>query len=787
VRGSETLAAAAALIALASPAEAGERQRLNLPAGRLGDSVVALGRQANISIGIHEPKLAELKVPALAGRFSVEEALSRLLTERGARAVPLGQRTWLVVRSAAPAPVRIARRIVAAQRPEPRPAVAVDGGEVVVTGSKRRILLAAYPGAASVVEGWELELDGFAGSEALTARLPTVTSTHLGPGRNKLFIRGIADSSFNGPTQATVGQYFGETRLNYNAPDPDLRLYDIQRVEVLPGPQGTLYGAGSLGGVIRTIPNPARLDALEAAASLGASATEHGAPGAEAAAMLNVPLVEGGLGLRLVGYGESEGGYIDDPLRGRDDVNRTRTIGGRASLKAVPGEGWTVTLGLTGQRIRGEDAQFADRDGPPLTRRSRVRQDYTNSYLVGDLVVAKNWGDLRFVTATGVVRQLLDEHYDSSRKDGTPTLFEQRNRITMLSAESRLSRDGPNGTGWILGTSFIDNRSEQERALGRPGAPSPITGVRNAISEATAYGEATVRLLEGVNLTGGARLTRSRLSGAALDVPQAVMAQLARVQASRAQTSFRPSFALTVEAAPALLLFGRYQQGFRPGGLAVTGELIQRFRSDSVSTAEAGLRYGPSGGFEASASAAYTRWKDIQADIIDFAGLPTTSNIGNGRIYTLDLKLGWRPVPGLALEAAAVLNESKVTNPVAAFAIAPSAELPNVARVNARLGAEWRRAVSPGLDLHVTASARYVGKSRLGIGPVLGEEQGDWLDARVGVRLEGRRHALSLGTTNLLDEKGNRFAFGSPFTLLEQRQITPLRPRTVRVGWELRF
>src|SRR5205085_1694418 len=286
--------------------------------------------------------------------------------------------------------------------------------------------------------------------------------------------------------------------------------------------------------------------------------------------------------LRLVGYGESEGGYIDDPLRGLDDVNRTRTLGGRASLRAVPGEGWTVTLGFAGQRIRGEDAQFADKDGPPLTRRSRVQQDYTNSYLLGDLVVAKDWGDMRFVTATGVVRQILDEHYDSSRKDGPPTLFEQHNRITMLSAESRLSREGADGTGWIVGTSFIDNRSEQERALGRPGALSPVTGVRNAVSEATLYGEATVKLLEGVHLTGGARLTHSRLSGSALDVPQRLIAELARVQASRAETAFRPSFALTVEAAPSLLLFARYQQGFRPGGLAVTGELIQRFQGDSV-------------------------------------------------------------------------------------------------------------------------------------------------------------------------------------------------------------
>ena len=65
------------------------------------------------------------------------------------------------------------------------------------------------------------------GSDVIVRQLPSVNSTNLGPGRNKLFIRGVADSSFTGPTQATVGQYFGSARLNYNAPDPDNDLHDL--------------------------------------------------------------------------------------------------------------------------------------------------------------------------------------------------------------------------------------------------------------------------------------------------------------------------------------------------------------------------------------------------------------------------------------------------------------------------------------------------------------------------------------------------------------------------------
>ncbi|MFN3389842.1 MAG: TonB-dependent receptor, partial [Allosphingosinicella sp.] len=707
----------------------------------------------------------------------------------------LGPRTYLIVKAPAPAR-RPMRRAPPPPPPPPRqppadpPPPPLEIAEpIVVTGSKRGVQLAAYPGAALMVDGRDPMLEGLRGSDALVERVPSVTSTHLGAGRNKLFIRGIADSSFNGPTQATVGQYLGETRLNYNAPDPDLRLYDVRRIEVLPGPQGTLYGAGSLGGIIRILPNPARTDRFEAAAALGASTTWHGAPGGEGAAMANLPIAPGTLGLRLVAYGETEGGYIDDLERGLDDVNRTRIVGGRASLRAEPGNGWTLDLGLAGQAIRGEDAQFADRGAAPLTRRSAVEQGFGSDYGMADLVVSRDWNGLRLVSATGIVRQTLRERYDSTMIGGRPTAFDQRNRITMLSSDTRISRDGGDGGGWLIGASFVSNRSRQARSLGDPGAPQPITGVRNSVWEATLYGEGSVALARDLMLTAGARIGHSRLSGAALDAPPQFAALLAPVAADRQETSILPSGALSWRPDPALLLFLRYQEGFRPGGLAVTGDLVQRFRNDRVATIEGGARYERpgTGGFDAAASIIHTRWSDIQADVVDFSGLPTTLNIGDGEIWTADVRLAWRPLEGLSLDLGAMVNESRVTNPVPTIIITTSSPLPNVARLNARFGADYVTPLRPGLDLRLNASARWVGSSRLGIGPILGEKQGGWLDTRLGVRLETERHAVSLSVTNLADEVGNRFALGSPFTLVERPQITPLRPRSIRIGWEARF
>jgi outer membrane receptor protein involved in Fe transport len=800
------LAAAAVLAVPVSAAQAAQRHRIDLPAGRLGDALVALGRQTGISIGVSDPALARRSVPSLRGAYTVKEALNRLLRGQNARLLFIDAQTILV--AAGPPPRKAPRaRPPARPKPAPRPAPAAptarpeESPEIVVTASKRATPRLSFPGTIHVVGGEALSREGRAGSDALVGRLPSLASTHFGPGRNKLFIRGVADSSFNGPTQATAGQYLGEMRLNYNAPDPDLRLYDLDRVEVLAGPQGTLYGAGSLGGIIRAVPAAPRLDAVESAAMVGASYTQHGKPGADAAGLLNLPLAKDRIGLRLVAYGLEQGGYIDDLRRGLSDVNRARIAGGRAALRARPGSGWTADLGLTGQRIRGRDAQYADGDGPPLTRGSAAAQGFRNDYLLGSLTLTKEWGDLRSVTAAGVARQSLHERFDATGADVAPTIFDQANRATLLSLESRLTRQRPDGIGWLLGFSALRNRAEQRLSTEAFGERTVLPGVENAVTEGTLFGEGTVRLARGITATAGGRVAYSRLYGAALDFAPGPAAQ--KLEGRRSATAFLPSGALAAKAAPDLLFFLRYQEGFRPGGLALVrgfdgrpvGDILWQFRDDDVAAVEAGVRYGlpGAGRIDAALSLARTGWRDIQADVIDTNGRQTTANIGDGRIYTLDLSLGWRPLSALSVELAAVLNDSSITKAGDAVilggpvAVPGKAPLPNVARVNGRLAADYRTSIPRRFDLTFSAAARYTGKSILGIGGFLEEKQGDWLDLSLGVRAEGARHAFTLDLTNLLDSVGNRFAVGSPYRLVQQRQITPLRPRTLRAGWEARF
>lgn len=787
MRRTSSILATALLLTLAQAAHAAERHRLNLPGGRLGDAIIALGRQAGVSVGVSDPALAAENVSPVRGTMTAEQALRRMLRDSGARFVTVDDRTFRVVRR--PASRRLARRATW-PAPPPAPPPQVQEEAIYVTGTRRPIRLASYAGGAEIVLGTDPELLlGLRGSDVLSSRLPVVTSTHLGTGRNKLFIRGVADSSFSGTVQATTGQYLGETRLNYNSPDPDLRLYDVERIEVLPGPQGTLYGAGSLGGIIRILPNPPDAGEVEGIVSAGVSLTEHGDPGADAAAMLNLPLVSDRLGLRVVGYGATEGGYIDDTGRGLQDVNRVRTYGGRAALRLHAGDGWTFDAAAAMQRIRGEDAQFADRDAPPLTRESAIAQPFESDYWLADLTIRKEWGATRFVASAGIVRHEIRETYDSTMFGGAVRAFAQDNRIELISVEARLSGEGERLVDWVVGTSFVSNESRQRRRHGLAEDPDPIPGVRNEVQEMALFGEGRFRLAPGIIFTAGGRLAHSRVAGESLDVTTLILPPLLGRRADRNQAAFLPSVGLSGEVSPDLVLFARYQESFRPGGLSVSDEFVQRFRSDDLATLEAGARYGRPGigRFDASAVVAYTRWEDIQADTVTLTGFPITANIGNGRIYSLDLRLGWRPIDGLTFEAAALLNDSRVTNPIPTIDIVAGAPLPNVAGFSGRLGAEYGTAINDALDLRLHAAARYVGESRLGVGTILGEAQGGFLDVSLGAALDRGRHTLSLGVTNLLDEVGNRFAVGSPFTLLEQRQITPLRPRTVRLGWQVRF
>lgn len=757
----------------------------NVPSGPLGDVAASLGVQAGVTIAVTEPDVAVQHSPGVSGNLSLRAALSHILRGTGAEAVFYDRNTIRIIKRRTAAPPRERRRT--SSTPPPAPHAIEPLADIIVTASKQNMLLDSYPGSVKIVEldpAW-LASHATGGTSAIARLLPMLSSTNLGPGRDKLFIRGIADSSFSGRTQATVGQYLGDVRLNYNAPDPDLNLYDMKRVEVLVGPQGALYGASSLGGVIRLIPNVPNTQALSATASTGVSTTRFGGSGIDGAAMLNFPLVDGQVAARFVAFGGRKAGYIDDPSRGLRDVNSTSSFGQRTTLRVDDLSGWRVDLGFVVQDNTNDDGQYTSRRDPPLSRRSTISQPFHNKYRLGYVTARRMIESAELVSTTSVVHHNLQTVFDATGYDGTtlPARYEEDNEIRLYSHETRIS-GGNVRAPWVAGVAGHFNASVVSRSL----EPVRIPSVTNQQTEAALFGQISHPLTSAFTGTIGARLTFAHSKDFQTDSSIEIFPRM-----SRSALRFSGALALDWHPGGPVSAFYHYQQGYRAGGLGFalseTGLTGQRFVADDLHMNELGIRIGDTARDQLSVRAAFfiADWRNMQADLISSFGLNYTDNIGHGIIHGLDAEFTLRLSPALALSAAVFVNNSKVIAPEPEFATEDEQTLPNVARAGARLSAAWRQELAFGMTVSSEASLRYVGKSRLGVGPSLDIAQGDYLIGDLGARLDLGKIGLSVDISNVGDVRANSFAFGNPVGLIGRDQLTPLRPRTIRLGVNASF
>lgn len=769
----------AALLALAVPTVAHAADApISITATTLDVALTSLARQTGTDIISTEPGLARIRVRPVQGRMSVRAALDRLLDGSGYRALAVDGRSFRIVADRRKAPV-------ARTRPARTPPPPADAGtDVVVTASKQRVPLMRYPGTLTMVTGL-IGPGGMRGTPDLDSRaqsIPVLQSTALGAGRNKIFIRGVADSSFNGATQSTASIYFGDVQLAYSGPEPDLRLYDMKSVDVLEGPQGTLYGAGAIGGIIRMTPAPAELGRIGGAIEGGASATAHGEAGFDVSARLNLPVVDDLLGLRAVAYRVRDGGYIDDPGQGRSNVNRVDTIGGRLAGRLDPGGGWLVDASILAQRIDGRDASYGE-GVDRLTRVTTQAQPYFNRFMLGRFVVTKNWDSgLQLLSATGVSDVHSSDLFDSTPPGfPLPLVYRTDDSRLLLTHETRLSRSSAGGNSWVLGVTLLRNRDAEARVSGFADDPTDIIGVTNVTQSASLFGEGTLAITHRLAATLGARLTYARVDSEPSTQPTA--GSFIRGRSTR---RFDPTFALSWRVSQRWALFGRIQTGYRTGGLAVARGIgrVADFNSDSIIVGEIGFRRlhdGPTG-VTVSGSASFAHWVDIQADLINRRGAPYTSNFGDARIFTLEGNIDYAPIAGLHATAAFLFTSNTVSGPLADLSQPQNRRLPETPPLagNAALTYEWSSGRATKWSVGVNGN--YVGRSVLGTGDVLDISQGKYFVAGLHAGWERDGLAVTLAVENLTDRADNRFAYGNPFTFISRAEATPLRPRTVRVG-----
>lgn len=751
---------------------------VDVPAGTLDQALMSLARQTGADIATSEGGLRMVRTKRVSGCVSVSRALERLTRGSGYRVAMIANGGFRIERAPLRRPVRPSSPV--------ETALGEELPDIIVTGTKQKVSLLRFPGSVHIADGSDFSsgVGRAATLDDLAAMSPIMQKTELGVGRNKLFIRGISDSSFNGPTQSTATVYFGDVQLNYSGPEPALHLVDMDRVEVLEGPQETLYGAGAISGIIRLEPHPVELDRFGAFANGGVTFTETGAPGYDASTMINLPIAEDRVGVRLVGYRLRDGGYIDDSLRQASNVNRTEMLGGRASMRLEPGGGWSLVLGVLGQRISAEDAGYAQTFAGALARRSGMPQPYRSGIGMWRAVLRKTWDSgLEMVSATGLVQTESFDSFDATRLFPFfgPTVYQVDGRGTQLSHETRFSRSIPGGISWIGGVALLYDRDEQARVIGPPANPFEIIGVTNVTRSASAFGEVTVPFTPQFAVTFGARATLAQTQGEPTQTPTAEPAErgnlLKRVQ---------PAIAASWLFAPRMAAFARFQTGYRTGGIAVARGIgrIANYLPDSIVVGELGIRRERSGlrGVSFSSTLSVARWKEIQADLYSRFGQPYTNNVGDAVIVAVEASGDWVPMKGLRGSFALLWTENRTSGALAGTSVVQNRHLPDTPPFSGNLRLDYRWKVKGGHEFGVGGLARYVGRSVLGTGSFLDLSQGDYVTFSAAATWRWRNFEASLNVENIGNDTSSRFAMGNPLTVGFREQTVPLRPRNVRLA-----
>ncbi|MEX0298090.1 MAG: TonB-dependent receptor, partial [Kordiimonas sp.] len=311
--------------------------------------------------------------------------------------------------------------------------------EILVTATKRGAKsVQDVPIAIQALNGSDLKAAGATEFIDIAGKVPSLQFEDLGPGDKKYIIRGVNSSG-----ASTVGVYYDEGILTAsNAEDgggrnADIRLYDLERVEVLKGPQGTLYGASSMSGTIRFVTNKPKGDLVEGYISGELSHTKKGGANYNVNGMINLPIVENKLAMRTVAWLEDQSGFIDAnriPSGAIEDINTNETYGLRTHLRMWASDALTLTASGTYQKTDSDGSSrytpagtmsFGDADNgfAPVPGGDLVNTDLTQSLWKEDLytlgMTAEYVGDAGSLTATtNYYKRNIDFAFDSS-----PILF----------------------------------------------------------------------------------------------------------------------------------------------------------------------------------------------------------------------------------------------------------------------------------------------------------------------------------------------------------------------------
>jgi outer membrane receptor protein involved in Fe transport len=762
--------------------------KLSIAPTTYAEALIELGVQANVSI-VGVSACGTGGRAGVSGQVPLEAALKALTDGAPCTYRILDARTVRIVPAVGPA---------SALATHPATLVA----ELMVTATKRPAYLNSLPASVSVVSREQIQTTGALNITDLADQVSGILATNLGPGRDKLILRGLSDGAFTGRTRATVGSYLDETPINYNAPDPDLPLVDVDRVEVIRGPQGALYGSGSISGIYRVVTRKADPTQAEFGGQASYARTEGGSPSDQVDGYANLPLIADHLAVRLVGYYDVRGGFIDNAELQASNIDRVGRDGGRLGVHFQPNPDWQFDLEAAVQRLRSNDTQYTTPSTlGPTERMSRVHEGHKNDFHEATLTAR---GELGFATLRSTLAYV--DHAFSSQYDATAALeglqapaaadlgiYLEKTRLHMLVTDTVLRSSGAGRLSWLVGVYGLTTIEKSPSTIAVQ-SPTGLSDAyqehrRDRVREAAVYGEANYQFAPGWTLSAGGRLFSTEvttLAAVQVTLPTPVARQF---DERRNFPGFSPKLSIQYAFNDDAIVYGLFSEGFRPGGFNSGGFFAfflagrDHFEADRLSNYEVGVKARMLDRRLSLRSAVFfDRWHNIQTDQYRQSGLPFTANVGDANIQGLETEASYDVGGGLTLQASLLAVHSHMTRVnVPVFSAAVTSQLPGSPTLTAGLLAIYERPLRHGLTARLVAEAGYVGRSPVSFDATRTATEGGYARTELSAQLATRRWTGTLFVSNPTDAAGDTFAYGNPFTFGLVRQTTPQRPRTIGV------
>ena len=660
--------------------------------------------------------------------------------------------------------------------------------DIVITAQKRRERLLDVPQSVSVISGDALDNAHAMRMADYLTRIPSANIVESQAGQTRIVLRGIN----TGGVGATVATYVDETPFgsatslaNGAVLAPDIDPFDLARVEVLRGPQGTLYGANSLGGLVKYVTVAPDPHLFSAAGELGFEDVAHGNNGWWARAAGNVPVTKDAA-FRLSGFYRRDPGYIDN-IHDGNDVNDGNTYGGRFSFLVRPTEALRIRGSVLLENIRSNGSNAEDVD--PVTLRPAygqleqlrlIQEPNDINYRIYNTTIDYDFGPVALVSSTSYGTLDQSGAFDASGVYG-PILtsilgmplgaaVDQGMKQRRFTQEIRLGSTRHNVIEWTAGGFYTKEKNRLAQDLfgidGASGDAIPsldglvLVSLPSHYEEVAAFANATWHIIPKLDLTAGGRFSHNKQS-----VQQNTAGLLAGggsvFEGNSSDDVFTYSVAPTFKPNDHTRVYARIAKGYRPGGPNAVSPLAadavpRQFGPDTTTNYEIGVKTETADHlFSAELTGFIIDWQDIQL-LVQVAGLGVNANGGTAKSKGFELTGSFNPVHGLSLYANGSYVDAYLTSdtdPLLVGAVSGD-PLPYNPKWQSTIGAEYERPLSNSVTGHAGISWHYTGKRRGDFSPA-GQPHLDafsQIDAHVGV--DFNRFRFDAFARNLTDARG---------------------------------